>query len=83
MAMKALVVVGIAFIIAGVLAFAYQGFTYTTRETVAEVGPLKVTVAREHSLPSPMAVGGLALGAGIVLLIVGTKILRLSRGPAT
>ncbi len=71
--MKAVVVVGIALIIAGLLAFAYQGFTYTTRETVAEVGPLKIMVDRERSLPSPRTIGGVALGAGIVLLIVGTK----------
>ena len=81
--MKAVVVAGVALIVVSVFAFAYHGFVYTTRETVAEVGSLKITVDREHRLPSPGTLGGLALGAGIVLLIVGTKDAWLSRGPAT
>jgi len=81
--MKAVIVTGIALVVAGLLVFAYQGFTYTTRETVAEVGPLKILVDQEHSLPSPKTVGGLTLGAGVVLLIVGTASSWLSRRPAT
>lgn len=80
--MKALVVVGIALIVAGLLAFAYHGFIYTTSETVAEVGPLKITVDREPRPPSPKTLGGLALAAGIILLIVGTNKSWLYRGPA-
>ena len=81
--MKAVVVAGVVLIVASLLVFAYQGFTYTTRETVAEVGPLKVMVDKEHSLPSPRTVGGLALGAGVLLLVVGTASSWLSRRQAS
>lgn len=79
--MKALVVVGVALIVAGLLAFAYHGFIYTTSETVAEVGPLKITVDREQRSPSAQTMGGLALAAGFILLIVGTNKWWLYRGP--
>jgi hypothetical protein len=73
------IVAGVVLVVAGLLLFAYQGFTYTTRETVAEVGSLKVSLDKEHSLPSPKTVGGLALGAGVILLIVGAPSAWLSR----
>ena len=46
--------VGLALIILGVLALAYQGITYTTRETVMDLGPLRasldaVDAAERHS----------------------------------
>ena len=64
---------GIALIILGVVAFAYEGITYTTREKVIDIGPLKATVDKEKTIPLPPIVGAVALVGGIVLLMVGTK----------
>ena len=64
---------GIVLIILGVVAFAYQGITYTTQEKVLDIGPLKATVEKEKTIPLPPLVGGAALIGGIVLLLVGTK----------
>ena len=64
---------GIALIILGVVAFSYQGITYTTREKVIDIGPLKATVDKEKTIPLPPIVGAVALVGGIVLLMVGTK----------
>ena len=70
-------IVGIILIVIGVIALAYQGITYTTRERerVVELGPLKVdaTVSRERHIPLPPIVGIVALGAGIYLLVVAQK----------
>ena len=33
----------------GVVAFAYQGITYTTREKVIDIGPLQATVDTKHA----------------------------------
>ena len=71
--MKTATVLGIALIILGVVAFAYQGITYTTREKVLDVGPLQATVDKEQTIPLPPLVGGLALVGGIALLIVGAR----------
>src|SRR5213596_1378741 len=56
---------GIALIILGVVAFAYQGITYTTQEKVIDVGPLKATVEKEKTIPLPPIVGAAALIGGI------------------
>jgi uncharacterized membrane protein HdeD (DUF308 family) len=71
--MKPVMLVGIALIILGVLALAYQGITYTTREKVIDLGPLKASVDKEKRIPLPPIVGVLALAGGVVLVIVGAR----------
>jgi len=51
----------------------YQGITYTTRENVVDLGPLKATVDKERTIPLPPIVGVLALAAGVALVIVGAR----------
>jgi hypothetical protein len=70
---KPLTLVGVVLIILGVLALAYQGITYTTREKVVDLGPLKATVDKEKRIPLPPIVGALALVGGVVLVIVGAR----------
>jgi len=70
---KAATMIGIALIILGVVALAYQGITYTRQEKVIDLGPLKATVEKTETIPLPPLLGGLALAGGIVLLIVGAR----------
>jgi hypothetical protein len=65
--------VGVALIILGVVALAYQGITYTTREKIIDIGPLKASVDKKKSIPLPPIVGGLALAGGVILVIVGAR----------
>jgi uncharacterized membrane protein len=71
--MKPATILGIALIMLGLVAFAYQGITYTTREKVIDIGPLQATVDTKQTLPLPPLVGGLALVGGIALLLVGAR----------
>lgn len=71
--MKPVMLVGIALIILGVLALAYQGITYTTREKVIDLGPLQASVDKKKSIPLPPIIGAVALAGGVVLLIVGAR----------
>jgi len=71
--MKSVTLVGIVLIILGVLALAYQGITYTTREKVVDIGPLKASVDKEKSIPLPPIVGAVALAGGVALVIVGAR----------
>ena len=75
--MKPVTLVGVALIVLGVLALAYQGITYTTREKVIDLGPLKASVDKEKTVPLPPIVGVLALAGGVVLVFIGS---RKSRG---
>ncbi len=72
--MKApLMFIGIALIALGLIALVYQGITYTTREKVVDLGPLKVTAQKEKTIPLPPILGGLALAGGIVLVIAAAR----------
>jgi hypothetical protein len=71
--MKTNSLIGIILIVIGIIAFAYQGITYTSREKVVDLGPIQVTADKTKTLPLPPIVGGLALVGGIVLLVLGNK----------
>ena len=71
--MSQISIVGIVLIVLGVVALAYQGITYTSRETVIDIGPLHATADREKTLPLPPVVGGIALAGGIALLVAGAR----------
>ena len=66
-------IVGLALIVIGIVALAYQGLTYRTRETVLDIGPLHATAEREHTIPLPPVVGIVALVAGAGLLVMGGR----------
>ena len=71
--MKINILLAVILIAIGIAAFGYQGFTYTTKENVVDIGPLKVTTEKTNTFPLPPVVGGIALVGGIVLLIAGRK----------
>ncbi len=71
--MKPQMLLGIILIVIAVLAFAYQGISYTSREKVIDLGPLQMTADRTRTLPLPPIVGGVALIGGIVLLVMGSR----------
>ncbi len=60
--------IGIILIVLGVLAFIYTGFTYTTKETVAEVGPLELQADREKTIGWPPIAGAILVVGGIVMV---------------
>lgn len=71
--MKPTTLFAIILIAIGVVAFAYQGITYTTRENVVDIGPLKVSAEKTKTFPLPPIVGAIALAGGIGLLVVGSR----------
>jgi len=71
--MKPAILVGVLLIVLGGLALAYQGFTYTHREKVLDVGPIHATADKHDHVFIPPILGGLALVAGVVLIVVGAK----------
>ena len=71
--MKIYTLTGIILIVIGIFAFAYQGFTYTTREKIVDLGPIHMSAEKTRTIPLPPIAGGIALAGGIVLLVVGRK----------
>jgi hypothetical protein len=60
---------GLILLVLGVLSLAYQGFTYTTRKKVVDIGPIQATKEEHHSVPLPPILGVLAVIGGIVVLV--------------
>jgi short repeat uncharacterized protein DUF308 len=71
--MKSMSLVGVVLIVLGVVALVYQGITYTSRETVVDIGPLHATADRQKTLPLSPLLGIVAVAGGVVLLFAGVR----------
>ena len=71
--MKPISILGVALIVLGVVALLYQGITYTSRETVIDIGPIHATADREKTLPLSPVLGVVAVVGGVVLLVAGMR----------
>jgi uncharacterized membrane protein len=71
--MKPIMIIGIALIALGVVAFAYQGITYTSREKIIDIGPIHATEDTKKTIPLSPILGGVALAGGNVLVILGNR----------
>jgi hypothetical protein len=71
--MKPNMLVGIVLIAIGIIALAYQGITYTTREKTVDLGPIQVSRDKTRTIPLPPILGAVALVGGIALVFVGSR----------
>ncbi len=71
--MKPAAIAGIVLIVLGLAALAYQGFSYTSRETVIDIGPIKATADTRKTVPIPPIAGVVAVVAGIALVFAGRR----------
>ena len=71
--MKPMTLAGVALVVIGLVALVYQGFTYTSHETVIDIGPLHATADRQRSVPYQPILGLAAFAGGIALLFVGAR----------
>jgi uncharacterized membrane protein HdeD (DUF308 family) len=60
---------GVALVVLGIVALAYQGFSYTVPKKEVDLGPVQVTKQEKHTVPLPPILGALALIGGIVVVI--------------
>jgi len=65
--------VGIALIVLGIVAFAYRGIPYTSREKVVDIGPVQASGDIRKIIPMSPFLIGLALVSGAALVAVGSR----------
>ena len=68
--MKVGTLVGIILVVLGLVGIAYGGISYRQRREVARFGPLQVTTREERTIPISPIVGGVAILAGVALIVV-------------
>lgn len=66
-------IIGIILLIAGTITLAYQGFTYTQREKIVQIGDVQVTADTQKTIYFPPYLGGISLVAGVILLALNRK----------
>jgi uncharacterized membrane protein HdeD (DUF308 family) len=64
--------IGVILIVLGLVALAYQGITYTTREKVIDLGPIEASKETKRTIPLPPVIGIVAIAGGIILLLKKT-----------
>jgi drug/metabolite transporter (DMT)-like permease len=72
--MNARRIVGLVLAIAGVAILAWGGIFWTDRDTVIDAGPIEVQTAEREGVTLPPILGGLVLVAGIVLLVMPSRV---------
>jgi hypothetical protein len=63
---------GIILIVFGVVALAYQGVTFLVPHTT-DLGFFTITVSEQHTIPLPPIVGGIALVAGMAIVLTNRR----------
>jgi len=71
--MKSSLVVGLLLIALGAASLVYKQISYSSEETVAQIGPLKATAETEKSIPIPNVLGVIAIVAGVLVIVIGRK----------
>jgi hypothetical protein len=64
---------GIVLIVVGLLALAFGGISWTKREKVVDLGPIQAETEKRETVPLPPIFGGIAVVAGIALIVVSGK----------
>lgn len=68
--MNATRIVGLVLIVAGILALAYGGFSYTKETTAVKLGPVELSVKEKEQVNVPVwaGIGAIVVGGALVLL---------------
>jgi uncharacterized membrane protein YidH (DUF202 family) len=64
-------VIGVLLVVVGLFALLAGGISWTRTETVLDIGPIEAQTTERETIPLPPILGGLALAAGAILLVVG------------
>lgn len=71
--MNGIRLVAVLLMIAGALALAYGGFSYTKDTTVVKLGPLEISAKEKQQVNVPVWAGVGAIVVGGLLLVMGRK----------
>ena len=68
--MTAARIAGIVLIVIGLIGFVWGGISWTEEKTIVDLGPIQATAQDRETIPITPVVSGIAVVAGIVLLVI-------------
>ena len=71
--MSAARIAGIVLVVIGLIGLLWGGISWTEERTVVDLGPIEARAQERETIPVPPIVGGIALVAGIVLLVIPSR----------
>ena len=63
-------IVGLVLVIIGLISLLWGGISWTREKTIVDIGPIQARSQERETIPLPPIVGGIALVAGALLLVV-------------
>lgn len=70
--MRSLTTIGVVLVVLGILGFLIPRITFTEERTVLDVGPIEVQAEQERSIPIPDVAAGVAVVAGLAMVVAGS-----------
>jgi hypothetical protein len=71
--MNVATLVGLLLIVLGAIALVFEGISWTKRRESIQVGPSGATVEERETRPLSPVLGGVALVAGVALVVAGRR----------
>jgi hypothetical protein len=66
-------VIGLVLVALGLVALLWGGISWTRDKTVVDAGPLEIQTEQRETIPLPPLLGGVALVAGVLLLVLPAR----------
>lgn len=66
-------ILAIVLIVGGLISLALGGITWTENKKVVDIGPIQAERQERHTVPLPPVFGGIAVAAGVILLVAGGR----------
>jgi uncharacterized membrane protein HdeD (DUF308 family) len=62
---------GIVLIVIGIAMLIFRGFSFTKEKKLIDAGPIELNTKEKKNVSWPMYAGGIAVAAGVIVLLVG------------
>lgn len=66
-------IVGTILVVIGIIGLVWGGISWTREETIVDLGPIEAEAETRETIPVGPVVGGIALVAGVVLLVMPAR----------
>jgi len=66
--MKTILVIGVALVVLGAAVLGFDHYSYTTTESVLQLGPIRATAEQTHTVALPAILGWLLIAGGVCAL---------------